>query len=61
MSTWNSGRYICTAWINGEKFIDLISTCDSLLEDNVIDQILKKMVTGDNKRVVYNKVKHKKS
>lgn len=44
-----------------KKIIDLISACDSLLKDNGIDQILKQIVTGGSKRVVLNKVKHRKS
>ncbi|OAD62854.1 Histone-lysine N-methyltransferase SETMAR [Eufriesea mexicana] len=38
-----------------------ISICDSLLKRNEIDRFLKRLITGDEKRIVYNNVNRKRS
>ncbi|XP_023230347.1 histone-lysine N-methyltransferase SETMAR-like [Centruroides sculpturatus] len=44
-----------------KNLIDRISACDSLLKRNEIDPFLKRIITGDEKWIVYNNVKRKRS
>ncbi|GFW01906.1 hypothetical protein TNCV_3028771 [Trichonephila clavipes] len=41
--------------------IDGISICEALAKRNEIDPFLKRMVTGDEKRVTYNNIVRKRS
>ena len=44
-----------------KNLIDHVSICDSLVKRNQNDPSLKRIITGDEKWVLYNTVKHKRS
>ena len=41
--------------------MDRISACDSVLKRNEIDPFSRRMVTGDEKQILYNNVEREKS
>ena len=47
--------------LSEKNLLDRISTCDSLLKLNENILFLKQIVTGDEKRILYNKVEWKRS
>lgn len=47
--------------LSEKNLMDRIEICESLLRWNKSESFLKRLVTGDEKWVVYNNIKHKKS